>query len=106
MFTHDIHTLPLPVDELGDGAEVVAQAEGVDVADGGQAEVQLQGLLPVRPFDLQRHGDGLTFPLLQPGQVSQQAGALLSAVAPQQAHPRTHQSRQSAVIATCSLKRT
>lgn len=69
----------------------MTHAESVDVVDGGQAEVQLQRLLPVLPFDLHRHGDGLAFTLLQLCQLSQQAGAVLSPGAPQQPHAAPHQ---------------
>lgn len=64
-------TLPLPVDEMADGPEVVAHAERVHVVHRGQAQVELQGLLPVLPFDLQRHSDALTFALLQARQLHQ-----------------------------------
>lgn len=103
---YTVHTIPLPVYELCNRPEVLAQAEGVDVVDRGHAQVELQGLLPVLPFDLQRYGDALTFTLLQPCQACQQAGAFFSAIAPEQAHPGTHQCRQSVVVVTGSLERT
>lgn len=82
-----------PVNELSNRCKMVAQVQGLHVVDGRQAQVQLQRLLPVLSSHLRRHGDGLTFALLQPGQVSQQGGALCGAVAPQQAHAGAHQSR-------------
>lgn len=78
----------------------------MSVVDGGQAQVELQGLLPVVTLHLQGGAEALTFALLQPGQVCQQPSALLGAGAPQQAHPGLNQRRQRAVIATGSLERT
>lgn len=101
---HHTHKPHSPVYELSNGAEVVAHAECVDVIDRAQAQVQLQGLLPVRPVHLQRDADAATFALLQPSHVGQQAGALFCAAAPQQVHPGVHQRCQGAVIATSSLK--
>lgn len=94
----------LPVNQLSNRCEVVAQVQGLDVADGRQAEVQLQRLLPVLASHLSRHGDGLTLALLQPRQVSQQGGTLSGAAAPQQAHAGAHQRRQRAVVVARALK--
>lgn len=105
-WNHSTVTLHLPVYELGDGPEVVAHVESVNIVDWRQAQVQLQGLLPVLPFHLQGCSDALTFTLLQLCQVCQQAGALLGAAAPQQAHAGSHQQCQRAVVVTCSLERT
>lgn len=82
----------------------MAHAESLDVVDRGQAEVQLQRLLPVLPFDLHRHGDGVAFTLLQLCQVGQQAGAVFGAAAPQQTHAAAHQQDQRAVVAARSLE--
>ena len=100
------HTLPLPVYELSNWPEVVAHAEGVDVVDWGQTQVQLQRLQPVLPFDLQRYSDALTFTLLQPRQICQQAGAVFGAIAPQQAHSGPHKCCQGAVVVTRALEGT
>lgn len=54
----------LPVNKLSDRAEAVAHIESMDVVDRWQAEVQLQGLLPVLPFDLHRNRDALALTLL------------------------------------------
>lgn len=77
----------LPVHQLCDAAEVVQQVESVNMADRRQTQVHLQRLLPALTFDLQGHRDAVTFTALQLGQVRQQPGALLGAVAPQQANP-------------------